>query len=104
MDAMQERRRLGLSELSLKPSEYFLRQGAVTISDDPVAINNLKFTGVDNIMWGNDYPHDEGTCPNSQRYRQDIIDAVTPEEAHKIFLGNASRLYGFDEAALTDAA
>jgi hypothetical protein len=50
MDAMQEQRGLGIQELSMKPSEYFKRQGAVTICDDPVAINNLKFTGADNIM------------------------------------------------------
>ena len=100
MDAMQERRGLGIQELSMKPSEYFKRQGAVTICDDPVAINNLKFTGADNIMWGSDYPHDEGTYPNSQIHRQDIIDAVTKEEAHKIFVGNAARIYGFDEQKL----
>ncbi|MEM9621852.1 MAG: amidohydrolase family protein [Pseudomonadota bacterium] len=104
MDAMQERRRLGISELSMKPSEYFLRQGVVTISDDPVAINNLKFTGTDNIMWGNDYPHDEGTYPNSQRYRQDIVDAVSADEAYKLFIGNAARIYGFDENVIKAAA
>lgn len=104
MDAMQERRRLGLAELSMKPSEYFKRQGAVTITDDPVAINNLKFTGVDNIMWGSDYPHDEGTYPNSQPYRQQIIDAVTEEEARKIFIGNAARIYGFTEQGLRSVA
>lgn len=54
MDAMQERRRLGLMELSMQPSEYFKRQGAVTVTDDLVAINNLEFTGIDNILWAND--------------------------------------------------
>ncbi len=104
MDAMQERRRLGLAELSMKPSEYFLRQGAVTFSDDPVALNNLEFTGVDNLMWGNDYPHDEGTYPNSEPYRQQIVDAVSPEAARKLLFGNAARVYGFDEAELSAAA
>ena len=63
MDAMQHRRRLGLNTLSMRASDYFRRQGAVTITDDPIALNNLGITGTDCIMWGNDYPHDEGTYP-----------------------------------------
>lgn len=102
MDAMQRRRRLGLAELSLKPSEYFKRQGALTISDDPIAIHNLEFTGANNIMWGNDYPHDEGTYPNSQPYRQQIEDATSPEDAKKILFDNAAKIYGFDENALQE--
>jgi predicted TIM-barrel fold metal-dependent hydrolase len=103
MDAMQDRRRLGLLDLSLRPSEYFKRQGAVTISDDLVAIYNLEFTGVDNIMWGNDYPHDEGTYPHSAKHRKEIVDRVSTDDAYKIFVGNAARIYGFDIDALAKA-
>ncbi len=104
MDTMQARRRLGLDDLSLKPSEYFRRQGAVTISDDPIALRNLPFTGADNIMWGNDYPHDEGTYPSSRKYREEILRVAGPADAHKIFVGNAARIYGFDEARLRAVA
>ena len=72
MDSMQERRRLFLSKLPLRASEYFLRQGAVAITDDPVGVHNLPITGSDCILWGNDYPHDEGTFPNSRR----VIDGA----------------------------
>jgi predicted TIM-barrel fold metal-dependent hydrolase len=96
MDAMQERRRLGLEKLPMKASQYFLRQGAVTITDDPVALRNLEFTGTDCIMWGNDYPHDEGTFPRSEKFRAEIRANVTEQEAHAIFAGNAARIYGFD--------
>ena len=65
MDQMQRRRHLYRTDLPLRASEYFLRQGFVTITDDPVALNNVGFTGSDCMLWGNDYPHDEGTWPES---------------------------------------
>ncbi len=104
MDAMQERRGLGLAELSLRPSEYFKRQGAVTITDDLVALNNLEFTGTHTIMWGNDYPHDEGTFPHSERHRDQIRASTSPENAKKILCGNAARIYDFDLDALAAVA
>ena len=33
-----------------------------------------------------------------------VVDAVSAEEARKIFLDNAARVYGFEEAKLTAAA
>jgi predicted TIM-barrel fold metal-dependent hydrolase len=88
----------------MKASQYFLRQGAVTITDDPVALRNLEFTGTDCIMWGNDYPHDEGTFPRSEKFRAEIRASVTEEEAHAIFAGNAARIYGFDLEKLAEVA
>jgi predicted TIM-barrel fold metal-dependent hydrolase len=100
MDAMQHRRRLGLNTLSLRASDYFRRQGAVTITDDPIAINNLALTGTDCLMWGNDYPHDEGTYPASRQHRDAIAAATTHAQARAIFAGNAARIYGFDLEAI----
>ncbi len=96
MDQLQERRYLRMRKLPLRASEYFLRQGAVTISDDPVALNNIEFTGTDCLMWGNDYPHDEGTFPHSRRPIADIRARLAPAAAHHVLCGNAARLYGFD--------
>lgn len=52
--------------LSMKPSEFFARQGHVTFTDDPVALKTLPFLGADCLLWGSDYPHDEGSFPHSQ--------------------------------------
>jgi hypothetical protein len=38
----------------------------VTFQDDPVGIANRHMTGLRCLMWGADYPHHEGTWPNSQ--------------------------------------
>jgi len=81
-------------QLQLLPSEYFKRQGHVTFSDDPVALNNLGFTGSDYLMWGSDYPHDEGTFPHSQAVIERIFQGVAAADKQKIIQGNAARLYG----------
>jgi hypothetical protein len=93
---MQRRRHLYRNALPLRPSEYFLRQGAITITDDPVGLSNVSFTGTDCLLWGNDYPHDEGTWPDSRPMIQAIRAALAPEAAAQVLGGNAARLYGFD--------
>ena len=97
MDQMQERRHIYRKSLPLRASEYFLRQGHVTITDDAVALNNMRFTGgADRLLWGNDYPHDEGTWPASGRFIDSIRNALSSDDAQKLLCGNAARLYGFD--------
>ncbi len=104
MDAMQDRRRLSLEPLRERASDYFRRQGAITITDDAVALHNLNFTGAECILWGSDYPHDEGTYPQSVRVFEAIRQHTTPEQAEAILAGNAARFYGFDLAKLAGGA
>jgi predicted TIM-barrel fold metal-dependent hydrolase len=94
MDNLQHRRRLNIPQLRLLPSEYFLRQGMCTFTDDPVAINNLRFTGEDCLMWANDYPHDEGTYPFSNEVVARTMTGVTLATARKLLHDNAARFYG----------
>ncbi len=97
MDQMQSRRHLYRKHLPLRYSEYFLRQGHITITDDAVALNNIQLTGgADRLLWGNDYPHDEGTWPESGRFIDTLRKTLSSEDAHKVLCGNAARLYGFD--------
>jgi len=102
MDSMVEKRHLYLRQLPLKPSEYFLRQGTVAITDDPVGIHNLALTGTDCVMWGNDYPHDEGTFPNSRQVIDAMREVVDPEPLADILGRNAARLFDFDLGYLAD--
>jgi predicted TIM-barrel fold metal-dependent hydrolase len=96
MDQMQERRRLYIENLPLRASEYFLRQGAVTITDDPVALRNIESITSDCLLWGNDFPHDEGTWPDSGPIVDSIRESLAPEQAQAVLSGNAARIYGFD--------
>ena len=83
-------------KLSLKPSELIRRQCAATFMYDPVAINNRGTTGVETLMWGNDYPHPEGTWPESQAVNADQFEGVSQEDLDAIVSGNAAKVFGFD--------
>jgi predicted TIM-barrel fold metal-dependent hydrolase len=82
--------------LSLKPSELIRRQGHATFMYDPIAINNRHLTGIETIMWGNDYPHPEGTWPSSQEIAVEQFADVPDDEVRAIVSGTASAVFGFD--------
>jgi predicted TIM-barrel fold metal-dependent hydrolase len=78
------------------PSELIRRQCAATFMYDPVAINNRHVTGIETLMWGNDYPHPEGTWPKSRAVNDEQFAGIPADEARAIVHGNAARLFGFD--------
>ncbi len=83
------------------PSFYLRRQVHATFQNDPVAIAGRQFTGVECLMWGNDFPHDEGTFPNSHKVIAGLLDGVDPADAAAITGGNALRVFHFDREILT---
>lgn len=56
--------------------------------------------GLDKIMWGSDYPHDEGTAPYSREGLRIAYAGLPPDEIAAMVGGNAARVYGFDLPAL----
>ncbi|MFH8518729.1 amidohydrolase family protein [Streptomyces gelaticus] len=60
--------------------------------------------GIDKIMWGSDYPHDEGTAPYSREGLRIAYAGLPPGEIAAMAGGNAARVYGFDLAALDRVA
>ncbi|MBT5191634.1 MAG: amidohydrolase [Rhodospirillaceae bacterium] len=83
-------------QLEMKPSEFFRRQGAITFSDDPIALRCLDMIGAETLLWGSDYPHDEGTFPNSQEVIARTFADVAAADKRKIVHDDARRIYGFD--------
>ena len=52
--------------------------------------------GTDVVMWGTDYPHPEGTWPNTAaKLRADFADVPVDDTAELLGL-TAARVYGFD--------
>jgi len=58
-------------------------------------LKTLEFTGADGLMWGSDYPHDEGTFPHSQDVIERTFAGVDPRHRQQIVHDNAAALYGF---------
>jgi predicted TIM-barrel fold metal-dependent hydrolase len=95
----------GLTELSLRPSEYWARNclvGATSIR--PAEVAQRHRIGVDRIMWGQDYPHPESTFPHSTEALRHSFHGVDPGEVRQMVAGNAARVYGFDLARLQKIA
>ncbi len=92
-------------KISKLPSEYFgsnIFIGASTMSKEEIRRRHL--IGIDTVMWGTDYPHPEGTWPNTvERLKKDFCD-VPVNDARKMLGETAGRAYGFDMDALAPIA
>jgi predicted TIM-barrel fold metal-dependent hydrolase len=86
-------------KLSMLPSDYFRRQGFATFQDDPIGLETRKWVGIDNLLWGDDYPHHEGTWPRSQEVIERTMADLTEHERQKVLGLNAAKLYGFEVPA-----
>lgn len=77
------------------PSFYLKRQAHATFQDDPVAVAARAFTGTFPLLWGNDYPHDEGTWPHSREAIERQMAGVREDDVRDIVSNNAARIWGF---------
>jgi predicted TIM-barrel fold metal-dependent hydrolase len=92
-------------DLSLRPSEYFQRQCYLGASFLPDHEGKDRYEiGVDKLMWGSDYPHIEGTWPNTMEALRKTFGDYPEEEIRSILGGNATEVYGFDSEQLTKTA
>ena len=89
--------------LTMKPSEYFDRNFWVTFEDDEAGILTRKLVGVENMLWGSDYPHHDSIWPNSIPILDRIMDGVPDDEREKMVWGNVVDLYNIDTAKLPAA-
>ncbi|GLW13301.1 hypothetical protein Stsp01_00440 [Streptomyces sp. NBRC 13847] len=60
--------------------------------------------GLDKIMWGSDYPHDEGTHPYTREALRLAYAGLPYEEVAALLGTNAARVYGFDLDVLAPLA
>jgi predicted TIM-barrel fold metal-dependent hydrolase len=80
----------------LKPTEYVQRQIHVQFADDPTAVKARHITGLSTIMWGNDYPHAEGTFRSSEECVAFNFEGVPDEDRAPILGGTLAGIVGFD--------
>jgi len=80
----------------LTPSEYVQRQFHVSFQDDPVAVACRHITGVSSIVWGNDYPHAEGTFRGSRQLLAEQFVGVPDDERDAMVGGTLGALLGFE--------
>jgi predicted TIM-barrel fold metal-dependent hydrolase len=79
----------------LRPSEYVRRQFHVQFQDDPVAIASRYISGLSTIVWGNDYPHAEGTFRGSRELIKQQFAGVPDDERAAILGGTMASVLGY---------
>jgi hypothetical protein len=96
LDAAYDEHRVDLATRR-RPSEWwesnclagvsFMHKAEIEIRDD---------IGVDHMTFGRDYPHAEGTWPNTVGYLRDLFAGVPETDVRKILGENAIRYFGLD--------
>jgi predicted TIM-barrel fold metal-dependent hydrolase len=79
--------------LSLPPSGLWKRQCFATFQIDGAGLALLDRVGAHTIMWGNDYPHGDGTWPDSAPIIAEQFAGVEPAAARLVLHDNAASLY-----------
>ena len=84
-----------------RPSDFFHSNVYLSFQEDAVGIRLRDIIGVDNLMWGSDYPHSESTFPRSREILGEVLAGVPSEDQAKIVGATAAGLYGFDLARVS---
>jgi predicted TIM-barrel fold metal-dependent hydrolase len=96
---------MAVENLSLRPSEYWTRQCYIGASflrpNEAVMVPDI---GVDNIMWGSDYPHMESSFPFTRQHLRLTFSNMSVEHTTKVLTTNAAKVYRFDLDALAPLA
>lgn len=92
-------------DFSLTPEEYFQRNcyiGASFLA--PHEIGSRHAIGVDKLMWGSDYPHMEGTWPNTMHKLRETFHDVDEKEVRDMLGETALDVFGFDRKLMESCA
>ena len=93
------------ANLTMRPSEYFDRNCFIGASNTRRRELARRYEiGVDNLMWGNDFPHPEGTWPHTREWLRKAFCDIPEEETRRMLGLTAAEVYGFDVDALASVA
>jgi predicted TIM-barrel fold metal-dependent hydrolase len=79
--------------LPLPPSAYFKRQIWATFQKDLHGVRAMAAIAPDNVMWGSDYPHRDGTWPFSRKAIDEQFRDMPEPIARKMLWDNVRHLY-----------
>ena len=100
MDDFYEARAVGVHGIRFKadmlPSDFFRRNVFIGFQEEDLGIQLRHHIGVENLLWGSDYPHAESTFPKSREILERIFEGVPQEEEAKIAGENTAKLYDFN--------
>jgi predicted TIM-barrel fold metal-dependent hydrolase len=77
----------------LRPSEVLKRNFWFCTIDDPSTIGTRHRIGVENIMFETDYPHGDGTWPDTQLLVEKVWGHLPDDELRMMLSENAAKLF-----------
>ena len=81
--------------------EYFEQSCSVGVSQPgPADVDAMHELGLERMMWGSDYPHNEGTGPYTREHLRQLFCDWDPDDLQQVLAGTAAALYHFDLDAL----
>ena len=108
MDSVFERehgsKKLGsqlTKSMSMRPSEYFDRNCFIGSANTRRRELARRYEiGVGNILWGNDFPHPEGTWPHTREFLEGAFCDIPEDETRRMLGTSAADVFNFDTEAL----
>jgi len=79
--------------LSKLPSRYLYDNVYASFQHDRSAVQAMTAMGWNNICWGSDYPHIEGTFGHTQKTLHELFDGIEPAAARRITVGAFEELF-----------
>jgi predicted TIM-barrel fold metal-dependent hydrolase len=80
-------------QLSTLPKEILYRQVYASFQHDETAPAAMSAMGYNNVMFGSDYPHLEGTYGHTQKTLHELFDDCSPEVTRRITRGAFEELF-----------
>ena len=77
----------------IRPSEVLQRNFWFCTLDDPSTIVTRHRIGIENIMFETDYPHGDGTWPDTQKVVEEVYGDLPTHELRAILCENAARVF-----------
>jgi len=92
LDNIVDRSGYGLG-WDMRPADVLRRNFWFCTLDDPSTIGTRHRIGVENIMFETDYPHGDGTWPETQLVVEETYGDLPAEELRAILCENAARVF-----------
>jgi predicted TIM-barrel fold metal-dependent hydrolase len=80
-------------ELSKPPKQFLYEQVYASFQHDETAVAAMQYMGWNNVMWGSDYPHLEGTYGHTQKTLHELFDDAPPAVRKRITVGAFQDLF-----------
>lgn len=96
---------VALRRAEAAPHEYLDRQLFICATNTKRRELAQRYEiGVDNILWGSDFPHPEGTWPDTRAWLRRTFHDIPVAETRRMLGLAAAEVFGFDVERLTPLA